>query len=100
MRLALAIALCTGTAAASGQTCTPREYAQHRQDAASLSGRITSVFGYCSNKRTRDLYPLSSPRAVACDAEMTKAIDALRAAKDPRAVSFALGGCQGKLPDK
>lgn len=83
---------------AQAQSCVPREYAQHLQDAKTGSGRISEAFTFCRSKTTAGM--VGPTKAEVCEAEAQKAFDAMQAAKDNAAVSFALGGCKGDMPDK
>jgi hypothetical protein len=97
LTLCAAAALATS---AGAQTCTPREYAQYRDDLKSGAGRITVAFGMCRDAAARDRLRATSKPAEQCDAEVRKATDALTAAQDPAALEFARAGCKGELPAK
>ena len=103
MRLPILIITVSMAGAASAQTCTPRAFAQYQAELKQPpTGRVRVAFAYCKAKTTRDrAYQLGNQIvATACDSEMTKAKDALRADGDAAAVDFAMRGCVAPLEPK
>ena len=98
LKRALLSALIATAGPVVAQTCTPREYAQYKDDMATPGGRIAVAFSYCQHRIMRGANPNGSRAFMGCDVEMGKAMDALKTAADPAAMQFALRGCQGELP--
>lgn len=98
MKTFAAILFAAVAVGAQAQSCVPREYAQHLQDAKTGSGRINEAFTFCRSKTTAGM--VGASKAEVCEAEAQKAFDAMQAAKDNAAVSFALAGCKGDMPAK
>lgn len=98
--LAIALAGLALAPAAEAQlnSCTVREFAQYQADAKSASGRITLAFKACHDERIGAQYRSGSRIYDQCDAEATKARDALTAAKQYKWLDFIRAECQGGAP--
>lgn len=82
---------------AAAQTCTPREASAYREDMKSAFNRREVAYTYCAHHRRRAGMVPGTRHADACDAEMQKIADVMKAAKAYPEFQFALKGCVGEL---
>jgi hypothetical protein len=99
--LGFALVLLLYAGSAGAQTCIKREYAEYKKQVATSVGRLGVATDYCVNQsRRKALSALggvgSERRIEECDFEMQKAMDALIASKDLKAIAYAQGGCNGE----
>jgi hypothetical protein len=99
--LGFALVLLLYAGSAGAQTCIKREHAEYKKQVATSVGRLGVATDYCVNQsRRKALSALggvgSERRIEECDFEMQKAMDALIASKDLKAIAYAQGGCNGE----
>ncbi len=95
LALAIALAACADARAAN---CTPKEYAQLKDEASTPRGKITLRYGYCLAENGRK-HATTKREADACEELQAKILQALESANDSKGAIWALGGCKGDAPD-
>lgn len=95
----VAVLLGTMVSTAFGQLrCVNKEYAQYKQQVATVNGRYNMPLDYCIAEVRQGMWDSSSQPYADCAAEMEKMRDAMIGARLQKLVKFAEAGCQGKHP--